>query len=138
MRPAQAGKEGKMAAPTKLPVTLRGTKPRPLLDGLANVLGPLTPEFKSRLRAVIENPTSETWERAYAILVRPDMTLWRAVILVDPTFPTTGPGGPRGRRNPWLRVPDQLLLVRAIRYAASGKLSRARVAYLAGQPPDGP
>ena len=39
------------------------TKPRPLLDGLANVLGPLTPEFKSRLRAVIENPTSATWER---------------------------------------------------------------------------
>lgn len=72
-------------------------------------------------------------------MLRPDgMTLWRAVTFVDPTYPTTRPGGPRGRSNPWPRVPDTLTLVRAIRFAASGKPSRARVAYLAGQPPEGP
>ncbi len=34
------------------------------IEGLANLHGPLTPEFKSWLRAVIENPTSATWERS--------------------------------------------------------------------------
>jgi hypothetical protein len=115
------------------------TKPHRLLDGLANCVGPLDPEFKSRLRAVIENPTSETWERAYAIMLRPSgMTLWQAVTLVDPSYPTTGPGGPRGRRNPWARVPDQLTLVRAIRYAASGRHSLVRLRALLAQPPDSP
>jgi len=64
-----------------------------ILDGLANCTGPLDPDIKRRLRAVIENPTSETWERAYALMLRPSgMTLWRAVSLVDPSYPTTGPG----------------------------------------------
>ncbi len=126
-----------MSESTKLLITDRPTKPR-LLDGLANVLGPLTPEFKSRLRAVIENPTSATWERAYATMLRPEgLTLWMAVVHVDPTFPTKGPGSDeRGRRNPWPRVPDTLTLVRAIRGAASGRITRRSL--YAGMGRDGP
>ncbi len=126
-----------MSDSTKLLITDRRTKPR-LLDGLANCLGPLPPDFKRRLRAVVENPTTATWEDTYAILLQPSVTLWMAVAHVDPTFPRKGPGqDARGRRNPWLRVPDQLTLVRAIRAAANGRVSLRRLltdADLAGGP----
>jgi hypothetical protein len=76
---------------------------------------------------VIENPTSETWERAYSLVVHPKgITLWNAVCCVDPTFPIVGPGDDeRGRRRPWPRVPDQLTIVRAIRAATSGRVTRS-------------
>jgi hypothetical protein len=48
------------------PTTDRRTKPHRLLDGLANCTGPLSPEVKSLLRAVMENPTNATWERGDA------------------------------------------------------------------------
>jgi hypothetical protein len=105
------------------------TKPRGLLHGLANARGPLLPEGKVRVRAVIENPTSETWERAaWLVLHRTGITLWNAVCCVDPTFPTRAPSNDkRGRRRPWPRVPDQLTLVRAIRGATSGRITRKDV-----------
>jgi hypothetical protein len=90
------------------------------LSGFANVKGPRAPDIKPRLRAVVENPTNETREDTYALLVRSEgMTLWRAVVLVDPTSPhrprrasrpaqplaaCAGPGHP-GARDPLRRQP---------------------------------
>jgi hypothetical protein len=84
---------------------------------------------KARVRAVIEHPTSETWERAYSLVVHPKgINLWHAVCCVDPTFPIVGPGDDaRGRRRPWPRAPDQLTIVRAIRAATSGRVTRKHV-----------
>ncbi len=65
-------------------------------------------------------------------------TLWAAVICVDPTFPTRGPGDDEhGRRRPWPRVPDQLTIVRAIRAAATG-CATAHAAILRTHRLDGP
>jgi hypothetical protein len=104
-----------MSDSTRLPITDRRTKPRRLLTGLANFAGPLAPDIKRRLRAVIENPTSATWEDAHGLILTPGLgiTLWNAVCCVDPTFPMRGPGqDERGRRRAWPRVPDQLTIVR--------------------------
>jgi len=129
--------------PVDRPDTLRSTKPHRLLDGLANFAGPLDVPSMARLRAVIEAPSSATWERAHSLVLTPEgLTLWHAVAVVDPTFPVVGPGQDGGRRRPWPRVPDQLTLVRAIRAAASGRVTRkealARMALALGLPPDGP
>jgi hypothetical protein len=114
---------------SELPITDRRTKPAGLLDGLANARGPLLPESKAWLRAVIEKPTSETWERAHGLVLhRKGITLWHAVTCVDPTFPVKGPGNDkRGRRRPWARVPDQLTIVRAIQAAKGGRITIKQV-----------
>lgn len=114
---------------SELPITDRRTKLGGLLDGLASARGPLLPEAKARGRAVIENPTSETWERAAWLVLHPTgITLWNAVCVLEPTFPTKAPGNDkRGQRRPWARVPDQLTIVRAIRAAVSGRITRTDV-----------
>jgi hypothetical protein len=100
-----------------------------LLDGLADHLGSMDATSKARVRSVIENPTSETWERAYSLVLHPKgLTLWAAVCCVDPDFRTTGPGSDeRGRRRQWRQVPDQLTIVRAIRAVVSGCVTRKHV-----------
>ncbi len=83
-----------------------------LLDGLA-----IAPPLRQRLRRVLEAPTPETWDAAYGIVLRVEpeltLTLWGAVRAVDETFPATK----AARRGGWERVPDQLTLARALRYA---------------------
>lgn len=117
-----------MSDPIRL-LIIRRTKLPGLLDGLASARGPLLPEAKAHVRAVIENPASATWERAAWLVLHPTgITLWNAVCVVDATFPTKGPGrDARRRRNSWPRVPDQLTLVRALRAATSGRVTRKDV-----------
>lgn len=91
------------------------------LDLARNMLGPLKPRERTRVRAVLYQPTEETWDDAHGIIVGGDgwMTLWQAVIAVDPTFPRVGPSTDvRGRVvERWKRVPSQELLLAALRYA---------------------
>lgn len=84
------------------------------LDETTNMSGPLTGEARDRLIAVLANPTQETWDDAYSLIVNRNrfLTLWRAVLAVDPTFLRSKPEGP------WARVPDYDTLCRAIEYAA--------------------
>ena len=100
--------------------------PRPIdieieLDLAKNMFGKLKPEYKTMLRAVLYHPTEETWEDAYSIIVGSDkwMTLWQAVIAIDPTFPKEGPStDSRGRVvKRWRRIPSQALLLAALQYA---------------------
>ena len=86
------------------------------LDMASNMFGSLSQEVRDRLQAVVDNPTTETWDDAHCILLTMDMTLWQAVIAVDPTFPK------RGRVNDdnsisFDRIPDSALLWRAMFYA---------------------
>lgn len=100
--------------------------PRPIdiereLELARNVFGKLRPEYKRALRAVLYHPTEETWEEAHSIIVGADgwMTLWQAVIAIDPTFPKVGPRtDSRGRIvERWRRIPSQNLLMAALQYA---------------------
>jgi hypothetical protein len=47
------------------------------------------------------------------------MTLWQAVIEVDPTFPKRGRSTDNDNKviKEWTRIPDRKLLERAIRFA---------------------
>ncbi len=112
-----------MAAPIN-----RSTKSHRLLDGVASFAGPLSAANKACLRACIEAPSSATWEQAYSLVLTPQgLSLWQAVCVVDPTFPAMGDDA-RGQRRPWPRGPDQLTLVRAIRGAVDGRITRAQAA----------
>lgn len=72
-----------------------------------NVFGPLTDDLRERVRAAIENPSPKTWIRARGVVIGADrwMTLWEAVRQLD------------SRRVDPCDVPDQNLLVRALRFA---------------------
>jgi hypothetical protein len=93
------------------------------LDLARNMLGPLGPEPRARLAAVLADPTNETWEAAHSIVLNPDvgmgLTLWQAVIEMDPTFPKTGPTWGPGSDEPraWGRIPSAHLLRQAINFA---------------------
>lgn len=88
-------------------------------DAIGN---PLASETKEKLRAVVANPTEETWDKAHGLVLsgspRP-YTLWQAVCAVDPDFPRTGPRvNFIGRRvSGWSRIPDRETLVAAIKWA---------------------
>jgi hypothetical protein len=77
------------------------------------------PDVADRLTAVIRNPTEQTWDDSYNIILNcknRTCSLWQAVIAVDPTFPKTGPvNNQKGERlEGWKRIPDSLLIVNAI------------------------
>lgn len=93
------------------------------LSKCSNLFGSIGPDIRARLEAVIAAPTESTWDNAYSIIVngRKMMTLWQAWIAVDPTAPRTGPvENQRGKRiSGWARIPDQLTIYKALRYATS-------------------
>jgi hypothetical protein len=91
------------------------------LEMARNMFGKLRPDIKTRLRAVLYQPTEETWEDAKGIIIGADRftTLWQAVIAVDPSFPRTGQvTDARGRVvERWKKIPSQETLIKALRYA---------------------
>jgi hypothetical protein len=95
------------------------------LDLASNVFGRLPLRIRQRLQAVVDSPNQDTWDDAYSIILngRTFMTLWQAVIAVDPTFPRSGPvttcdgNGRELSRETWARVPARDVLLRALRYA---------------------
>lgn len=95
---------------------------------LSNFCGPLSqqPDVQQRLRQVMREPR-KYWDRDNGIILRErepgtlGLTLWQAILRVDPTFPRVGPSSTTvgGRRIPgtWARYPDSMLIARAIKYA---------------------
>ena len=79
----------------------------------------LPPDCVARLRAVVMDPSQKTWGDAHCITVRGNLlstgqaigniTLWQAVLEIDPAFPRSKPAG-----ESWPRVPTSDLLRRAI------------------------
>lgn len=99
---------------------------------LNNMYGTLKPEIVKRLQQVLDNP-AKYWDDAHSIILRADrkwLTLWQAVIAVDPTFPKRGKAtDQRGRViEDWARKPDSVLIARAIRYAVNERASSATAA----------
>lgn len=94
-----------------------------LLDGLTNMFGPMAKTEHAKLRDLIIEPTETRWEECYSIILRGDgkfLTLWQAVIAIDPTFPRTGPLIGSRKLESWSRIPDRDLIISAIRYAQRG------------------
>ena len=88
-----------------------------------NMFGPLKGDVRERLEAVIANPTEETWDDAFSIILNGKlMTLWQAWIAVDANAPRTGKRTDQHGKviQNWQRVPDQLTLYRAIKHATQG------------------
>jgi len=90
---------------------------------LRNLFGaPLSDEVRERLRAVILNPTPDTWDDACGIILRssPMLTLWQAVCEVIYGFPTTGRMTDINGNviKEWASIPTSQELVEAVRYAA--------------------
>jgi hypothetical protein len=75
-----------------------------LLDYCQNFFGPLPEHVKQRLKAVLKNPTQETWDKAFCIILNPNkgtgLTLWEAVLAVDPTVPPARPIRRPRRQSP--------------------------------------
>jgi len=86
-----------------------------------NMFGALNLECRTRLQAVIDEPNLDTWEDAHSLIIGADgwITLWQAVIAVDPTFPRTGPTTTlKGKKlTDWERVPDRSTIRQALAYA---------------------
>jgi hypothetical protein len=97
-----------------------------LFDGAHNMFGPLGPEIRERLLAFLNAPSFPRWDDIHSIILNAKVglgiTVWQAVIAVDPTFPRTGK--PEGMETPapherWDRYPDALTVARAIRWAVA-------------------
>lgn len=94
------------------------------LDDLKNLWGPLKPEIRKRLLAVLKNPTQATWSNAYSIILRNDTgrvsTLWQFWILIDTTAPRVGPSYDDSMKlGRWARIPSQEELFWILRAAAT-------------------
>lgn len=97
-----------------------------LLDQARNMFGPLSEDIRARVQAFLADPTPDAWEGcAHAVIAWRagciGTTVWQAVRAVDPTFPNIGRRTVKGRVvDDWARVPDALLVARAIRQATGG------------------
>jgi hypothetical protein len=85
------------------------------LEFATNLFGRIKPDTKKRLEAVIENPCQETWDDAYTIILNGSgrmITLWNAVLLIDPSFCRSKPC-----ETPWPKIPTRETIIEAIKRA---------------------
>jgi len=90
------------------------------LDLATNMFGKLKSGPRSKVMALIQNPSQKTWDNAHGVILNSQwMTLWQAILAVDPTFPKEGKATDvKGRViEGWPRVPDPDLVIRALKYA---------------------
>ena len=88
------------------------------LNAASNFFGPLSGEVRVRLMAAINDPGQATWDDAHCIILSftPMLTLWQAVIAVDPTFPQSA-HLQDDNTFAWPRTPSPDVIVQAIQYA---------------------
>lgn len=87
---------------------------------LRNLFGQISCEMKDRLNMFALKQDSKTWSDVSSIILRsnPMLTMWQAVIKVDPTFPRSGPLEQKGKViRDWERIPDLKLFRTALMYA---------------------
>lgn len=87
-----------------------------------NLYGPLVPELRARIDALIEDPTPATWDDAYTIIVNGDTftSLWQAVLHVDPSFPARINNGTWR----WQTAPTREVVLAALHAAVNGEVTR--------------
>ena len=89
-----------------------------------NMFGALNSETRTRLHAVIQAPTIETWNDAYSIILGPEgkwgtINLWQAVCALNPSYTRIGKVTDiKGNMvEEWKRIPDSATIIEAINYA---------------------
>jgi hypothetical protein len=97
------------------------------LNLASNIFGALSGEVRARLVAAVQYPGEATWDGAYSIVLNPDvglgLTLWQAVLAVDPAFDSArGPvsrliEGHSVRVSGWSETPSAETITAAINYA---------------------
>jgi hypothetical protein len=63
------------------------------LENCENMFGRISPYIEKRIRKYIANPTFDNWDDIQGIIINPEgqmITIWRAMIEFDSTFPRTG------------------------------------------------
>jgi hypothetical protein len=94
------------------------------LDLATDLSGPLEPDCQRRIRALLADPCDETWDDAHLIILNGNTwrTLWQAVLLIDPAFPTSSPVTDAAGRplEPWTAIPSTFTIRRAIQLAVEG------------------
>lgn len=94
------------------------------LDHATNFVGsPLSERSRTLIGRFLLDPSESNWDAIYSIVVARSMrrgTIWQAVLAIDPTFPTSKP-------DPhWTRIPDAMLVARAIKEATQAMKETAR------------
>ena len=70
----------------------------------------------ARIKAYMDNPSFESWDNVHPIIIYRDVSLWAAIIEIDPTFPKScgsAPGMPA--QSKWRRFPSSELVIAAIK-----------------------
>ena len=85
------------------------------LEFATNMFGHIKPEIKKRLEKVVDKPNQKNWEDSHCIIVNSKgrmLTLWQAVLAVDPFFVRSKPLDAE-----WPSIPTKETIVKAINYA---------------------
>lgn len=82
-----------------------------------NLFGPLDGDTRGRLEALVADPTPDSWDDAYSLVINGESmtTMWQAVLAVDPDFTASKPAD-----GPWPSSPSQQTVLAALRYARPG------------------
>jgi hypothetical protein len=96
-------------------------RPR-LLDGAQNFCGPVGEKIRARIRAYLAAPTEDGWSDIAGVIITPSTccgSLLEWVQSVDQTLPKIEPHYDPllNKLTGWPRIPDPVLLARAIRAA---------------------
>jgi hypothetical protein len=91
-----------------------------------NLFGKVSPDIRAKLQAVIDNPTPQTWDDTFCLIIGGSFkTLWQSVLEVDPDYLRSATPFKLGEavdvNKKWSRVPSSAVLVKAINQAAFNK-----------------
>jgi len=84
---------------------------------MATLLGETRIDSQRRIQRFLNHPSAETWDDIHGILITPRVTIWQAVLAIDPSFPTVGRRRDELNRviREWSAIPLPLTVMRAIR-----------------------
>ena len=92
------------------------------LDLATNLRGQLSGRARASILEFVRQPSQKGWETIHSIIIdrRSLLTVWQAVIAIDPTFPVVGPrtdsrdGSAPGA---WPRIPTSQEIKKALVWA---------------------
>ncbi len=85
------------------------------LEFASNINGKLSPEIKTRLQTLIDEPNQLNWENTYSLIINNRgkiSTLWQAVLSVNPSFTRS-----KCSEDEWQQIPTQETIIKAINHA---------------------
>jgi len=91
------------------------------LNLASNLFGKISDTIQARLQRYADNPTEDGWDDVHGIILNKEsmMTVWQALLELDPSFPRRGPSedGEGRRIAGWERIPTSEEFNQAIHFA---------------------